>query len=671
MPPGTNRRVASMSKTAIAIPQELASETRQVLLIGNPNVGKSALFGALTGRYVTVSNYPGTTVEISQAKASIGRLTAGIIDTPGANSLLPTSDDERATRDILLDSEGATVVVVADAKSLTRSLMLVLQLAESEIPFTLALNMMDEVHTTGVKIDTERLSIRLGVDVVPTVAVRHEGVENLAERIRVARRATIRTTYPDAIETTIARTVALLPHATVSPRSLALMALCGDAALLERLRPQMTQESVTKLATIRAELHEQLGEPLTFMVNRARQAQAKQLADEVTLDSPTLVTPSRFALWLEWATTHRFLGIPILAAVLWICYQFVGVLGAGTLVDLMETRLFGEWINPVAIGLFDRFVSFAFVRDMFVGEYGVLTMALTYSLALVLPIVGTFFIAFGALEDSGYLPRLAVMVNRALRMIGLNGKAILPMVLGLGCDTMATLTTRILETPKERMIVIILLALGVPCSAQLTVILVMLGALSPVAMAIWIGVILSSIAFVGRLAHMILPGKTSDFVLELPPLRIPRIGNILIKTMARIEWYLKEAVPLFVIGTLILFFADRLHLLAAAERLAEPVLGGLLGLPKETAAAFIIGFLRRDFGVAGLYHMTEVGTLDAVQVLVSVVTITLFIPCIANFFMIVKERGWKTGLAVASFIFPFALFVGATLNLILRAVPVL
>ena len=278
-------------------------------------------------------------------------------------------------------------------------------------------------------------------------------------------------------------------------------------------------------------------------------------------------------------------------------------------------------------------------------------------------------IAFGILEDSGYLPRLAVMVNRSMKLIGLNGKAVLPMILGLGCDTMATLTTRILETKKERLIVILLLALGVPCSAQLTVILAMLGSMSGLAVVIWLGVISGVIFFVGRIAARVLPGRTSDFVLELPPLRMPRMKNILIKTLGRIEWYLKEAVPLFLLGTLILFVADRLRILGALERAAEPVLTGLLGLPAETAEAFIIGFLRRDFGAAGLYHMAEDGRLDAIQVIVAVVTITLFIPCIANFFMIVKERGWKTGAAIAGFIFPFALLVGASLNWILRALP--
>jgi ferrous iron transport protein B len=194
----------------------------------------------------------------------------------------------------------------------------------------------------------------------------------------------------------------------------------------------------------------------------------------------------------------------------------------------------------------------------------------------------------------------------------------------------------------------------------------MLGALTPWALLVWAAVLLGVIVLVGRLAARLLPGRSSDFVLELPPLRLPRAGNVLVKTLARVEWYVKEAVPLFVLGTLLLFAADRLQLLGSLQRIAQPVLTGLLGLPPETAEAFVVGFLRRDFGAAGLYRLADHGQLDVVQVLVAAVTITLFIPCVASFFMVVKERGWKTALAVAGFVFPFALAVGAGLNLLLH-----
>jgi ferrous iron transport protein B len=293
-------------------------------------------------------------------------------------------------------------------------------------------------------------------------------------------------------------------------------------------------------------------------------------------------------------------------------------------------------------------------------------MGLSYAVAIVLPIVTTFFIAFSILEDSGYLPRLAVMVNQIFKRMGLNGKAVLPMVLGLGCDTMATMTARIMETRKERVIVTLLLALAVPCSAQLAVILAMTAGL-PTAALLWFGGTLLLVIFlVGWLAAKVIPGRGSDFMLELPPLRVPQASNIAVKTLARIEWYLREAMPLFLLGTLLLWGLDRFHLLAALERGLEPVMSGLLGLPKEAAGAFILGFLRRDYAAAGLFAhyqpFIQAGTLTRamqIEVVVALVTITLFIPCIANFFMIIKERGWRTGLGMMAFILPFAFGTGA------------
>ncbi len=641
-----------------------------IILVGNPNVGKSALFGALTGRYVTVSNYPGTTVEFTRGSIALGGDRIPVVDTPGTNSLTPSSEDERVTRDVVLGARARAVVVVGDAKNLERTLALALQLAEMDVPLVLALNMWDEATRRGLTIDVAMLSRELGVAAIPTVAIRKEGLEPLREALRSPRHGRVAIEYPQAIEDAIATMIPYLPAGTVAPRAMALLALGGDDAMLADLRARAGR-GFEVIERARAKAQAASRTPLAAVVNHARMSAAVAMASRIRQRDPgAAASARRVAARLETLTTHAVWGLPVLALVLWLAYEFVGVFGASTLVGWLENGLFNGWINPAAISFFDAHVPWAFLRDLIVGPYGVLTMALTYSLALVFPIVGTFFIAFGVLEDSGYLPRLAVMVNRVFKKMGLNGKAVLPMVLGLGCDTMATLTTRILETRKERLIVILLLALGVPCSAQLTVVLTMLGALSPVAMFVWLGVVIGTILLVGALAARVIPGRGSDFVLELPPLRLPRLGNIVVKTLARIEWYLKEAVPLFVVGTLILFVADRLDLLTRMERAAAPLLTGALGLPKETAAAFIVGFLRRDFGAAGLYQMAKAGSLDPVQIVVAVVVITLFIPCIANFFMMVKERGWKTGLAIASFIFPFAIAVGAALNWALRAMHV-
>ena len=245
------------------------------------------------------------------------------------------------------------------------------------------------------------------------------------------------------------------------------------------------------------------------------------------------------------------------------------------------------------------------MRDFLVGDYGFVSMGLNYALAIVLPITTMFFLVFGVLEDSGYVPRLAIFSDRVFRSMGLNGKAVLPMVLGLGCDTMATMTTRILGTPKERLIAIVLLALGIPCSAQLATILGILGGISFWALVTLFGVVVTQMFLVGFLAARILPGERSDFMLELPPIRLPDPVNLLKKTALRIRWYLGEAVPLFLVGTALLFVLDRTGLLAWVVRASSPVVTGLLGLPAQAAQVFVMGFLRRDYGAAGLFHLAH------------------------------------------------------------------
>ncbi len=252
--------------------------------------------------------------------------------------------------------------------------------------------------------------------------------------------------------------------------------------------------------------------------------------------------------------------------------------------------------------------------------------------------------------------------------MGLSGQAVLPMILGLGCDTMATMTTRALETRKERVIATLLLALGVPCSAQLAVLLAMSAAVSPWVLIGVLGSVGLQLIIVGRLAAHLLPGEASAFIMELPPLRWPQWSNIAAKTRLRLVWYVTEVVPLFVLGTVALFLLDRVGMLVAIQATARPVVEGLLGLPAQAATAFVMGFFRRDYGAAGLYQLQQAGGLDAIQVLVSMVVITLFVPCIANFLVIMKERGWRTAAAIVVFILPYAVLVGAVVNVLARAV---
>jgi len=640
-----------------------------VLLVGNPNVGKSVIFGALTRTYVTVANYPGTTVEIIRGRALSLPGAPEVVDAPGTNSLTPQSDDEQVARDLLLAEPDAVVLQIGDTKNLRRVLYLTAQLAELGRRQLLVLNLQDEARDLGVRVEANELERRLGVPVIPATATRNAGLDAIPRRLSQAAVAQLECSYPAVVERAVLDVVGLLPaELGAARRGLALMLLSGDRTLGEWAREALPEGGVGLVERRQAELKQALGIGAATAIARARHRAVAELLRQVFHVQKARGDTLRDRLG-EFSM-HPIWGVPVLAAVLFLAYEFVGVFGAGTLVRLVEDGLFGKVINPAATALANKLVPWVWLRELFVGPYGVVTMALTYAIAIVLPVVGTFFILFGVLEDSGYLPRLAVMVNRIFRGMGLNGKAVLPMILGLGCDTMATLTTRILPTRKERVLVTLLLALGVPCSAQLGVVLAMLGSMAPAGTLIWGGVVAGTLFGVGWAAARLMPGKGSDFLLEVPPVRVPSLSNILVKTVARTEWYLREALPLFVLGTLLLFVLDVSGMLPRLEALAAPLVVGLLGLPAQATDAFLVGFLRRDYGAAGFFVLRRGGQLDGVQSVVALSVITLFVPCIANLFVMIKERGFKTAMAMVAFIVPFAFAVGALLNWVLRALRV-
>jgi ferrous iron transport protein B len=633
-----------------------------IALVGHPNVGKSVLFNLLTGQHVAISNYPGTTVEVARGTARALRDMV-LVDTPGVVTFPPHSEDEQVTARVILNESPRVILQVGDAKNLRRTLLLTTQLAEMGLPLVVALNMMDEAAARGVRVDDQQLARRLNLQVIPTTAIHAEGVDALTSAVRSASACHLSIEYPQEVEkmlTEFERRLAAdgLVDCPISPRSLGLLWLSSDVVsdrwLAERLRPGTYQEMGSWREAHLAQID------LSNMIQRARQEFVDEISAEIIVSAGK--ADWGFSQWLGHLTTHPVWGMVILVLVLFSLYWFVGVFGAGTLVDALETRLFGEWINPWVTGWVNHLVPWQWAADLLVGEYGLWTMGMTYALALILPIVTTFFLAFGIMEDSGYLPRLAALSNRMFQSLGLNGKAVLPMVLGLGCVTMATVTTRVMESRRERLLVTLLLALAVPCSAQLGVVMGMLAGISLTATLIWSSVVLGVLFAVGWLAARLIPGERNQLLVELPPLRLPMFSNVLTKTLARLEWYLKEVVPLFLLGTLIMFLMDKSGALSVLIETAKPLVVDWLGLPAQASAAFFMGFLRRDFGATGLFVMESQGLLSPLQVVVAMVTVTLFVPCIASVMMIAKERDWKTALGMLALIFPLAFIVGGLLS---------
>ena len=632
-----------------------------VLIVGNPNVGKSAIFNWLTGRYVTVSNYPGTTVEISRGLSK--RLPGlEIIDTPGMYSLTPITDEERVTQAILLESQPRAVVHVIDAKNIARMLGLTLQMLEAGLRVIVVLNMWDEAREEHVDIDCAMLERLLGIPVLAATATSGQGLDALVAHLQAPQPppADRRIDYGPRIEQAIAEISAHLDgDSPALRRARAVLLLHGEHREHARLE-SCDRRDLDAVARI-------VWDTTMALKHTPHYHTSLAVRDEVSaiLIQTAKLPPRRGGHLrdrLSELCMNPLTGLPLLAAVLYFgLYLFVGSFGAGTLVDLLG-RSFTLYVTPwvdKAVGI----IPWPAWRELVTGDFGIVTLGLRYAVAIVFPIVGTFFLAFSVMEDSGYLPRLAMLVDRVFKRIGLNGRAVIPMVLGFGCDTMATMVTRTLETKRERVIATFLLALAIPCSAQMGVILGLLAG-HPWALAVWAGVITTVFLGAGLLAAKFLPGERPAFYMELPPLRLPRIGNVLVKTYTRMVWYFKEVLPLFIVASVLIWLGRITGAFQWTIAALQPVVRSM-GLPNESAFAFLFGFFRRDYGAAGLYDLHRQGILQGNQLVVAAVTLTLFLPCIAQFLVMKKERGWRLTLLVTGFIMVFAYVMGFAVNWVL------
>ncbi|BAS26593.1 ferrous iron transporter B [Limnochorda pilosa] len=467
--------------------------------------------------------------------------------------------------------------------------------------------------------------------------------------------------YPGPVEEAIEEIARLLDgEYGLAPRSVALLLLQGDEEVTELVAARQP-EVPPRARELAAALDARLGEPVALSVATQRASWARKVASEVMQERDGARRGFGEVLG-RWAM-RPLTGLLLAGLVLVVLYEFVGVFAAQTVVDWTETRLFEGWITPWVNRGVAALIPWPWLQELLAFDYGLVTLGLRYAAAIILPIVGAFFLFFSVLEDSGYLPRLALLLDRVFKGIGLSGRAVIPMVLGVGCDTMATVVTRTLESRRERVIATLLLALAIPCSAQLGVILAILSGV-PGALAVWAGVVAAVLLLTGFLASRLMPGERPLFYTDIPPMRLPRLGNVLTKTYARMQWYFLEVLPVFLLASVLIWAGRLTGLFQVATAALEPVVRAI-GLPAEAAVVFLYGFFRRDYGAAGLFDLQKAGALASGQLVVAAVTLTLFIPCIAQFSVMWKERGPKTALAITAFIFPFAFAVGWVLSRVL------
>jgi ferrous iron transport protein B len=563
----------------------------KILLMGDPNVGKSALFSRLTGVHVICSNYPNTTVSYCSGKMLYRDSEAELIDVPGTYSLDARSKVEEIAVEML--EEGDVVINVVDSTNLERNLYLTLQLIESGKPVAVALNMWDDTKHVGVEIDVEKLEELLGVPVVPTVAVTGEGVKNLVDR---------------------------LPEAK------------------ESVKPSRTEEE--------------------------RWTEIGRIVEEVQVlhdRHHTLLER------LEDASVQPITGLPMAVVVLFLTFTLIIHTGNWVIEHVLDPvfyNIYGPMVRGIVKTLFPAGIAHDILLgsgEDFVESLGLLTTGVYVPLDMVLPFVILFYFSLSVLEDSGYLPRLATLLDTLMHRIGMHGSAIVPTILGLGCNVPGMLSTRILESRKQRFIAATLLAICIPCLAQNAVIIGLLLRYGLKYVAIVYATLLSLYIILGFILSRIVPGETPEILLELPPYRIPSLKSVVKKTWMRVKYFLMEAVPYVLLGVLMV---NLMYILGVVEFLAVffgPVLMKLFGLPSEAVVALIVGFLRKDVAVGML---APIG-LSPEQLTIACTILAVYFPCVATYTVLLRELGLRDALKSTAVMVIVTIIVGFTLNTLL------
>ncbi len=567
----------------------------KILLMGNPNVGKSVLFSRLTGTRTIASNYPGTTVGFTKGYLTLGREQAEIIDVPGTYTLEPTSKAEEVAVKML--DEGDLIIDVVDATNLERNLNLTLQLLERHTPVIVALNMWDDTHHRGINIDVSKLEESLGVPVVPTVGVTGQGISELISRLPQA--ATSQAVYRSSDERwakigDIVRQVQTLSHRHHTWRE-----------VLEDISNHPAGGAIIAILVLVATF---------FVIRFVGEGIINYVADP----------------FFHWLWTPLLMKLSL-------------ALGSG-----------GFWHNIVVGKLFDGQIDY--FRSL-----GLLSTGLYIEFGVVIPYISAFYFVLGILEDVGYLPRLAVLMDTLMHRLGLHGYAIIPTILGFGCNVPAVMATRILENRRERFIAATLISIAIPCASLQAMIVGLVGQQGIQYVAIVYGSLFLSWIIIGLILNRIVKGFSPELIMEIPPYRFPPWRVIGSKLGMRISSFIKEALPIVLGAVLVVNILYTVGVFDFIANMAAPILTGLLGLPKQTVAALAIGFLRKDVAVGMLAPLG----LTAKQLVVSTTVLAMSFPCVATFVVLARELGAKDMLKATGIMIMAALIVGGLQNLIL------
>jgi len=632
----------------------------RMALAGNANVGKSVIFNELTGLHQHVGNWPGKTVEKAEGTLNFQGYEVEVVDLPGIYSLSTYSIEELISREYIAVEQPDVIVNVVDASSLERNLAFTLQLLDLEPRMVVALNQVDVAEAKGIIVYPEALSQALGVPVVPTVAVKGAGLTRLMEAAIQAskgpRAKPLR--LGDEVEASAQRLSSQLRVETpYPPRWVALKLLEGDEEVEKRvypLQPELAQQVEEERKKLEA-LH---GHSADSIIASERYALANKIAEEAT----RIVAPSRtFSDRVEEVASHPVLGYVFLAVSIGLVFYGVFAVGdsiTGFLDGVFKhlEQVYLDWTggSPTAVFLWKA------LAEGFIG-----------GVSVAIPYIGPFYVALSLLEDSGYLARIAYLMDSAMHLIGLHGKGFIPIVLGFGCNVPAVIGSRVLETDRERLICAFVSSM-VPCAARSIVIMGLVATYVGFRYALLLYVIdFALILVLGNIAYRVAPEEPVGLIMEIPALRRPQLKTSAQRAWIRLRQFIVEAFPIMMAGNLVVHLSDYLGLLDAFQRVFTPVTVGWLGLPPQAGVVLVFGVLRKELTLILLGSL--MGSMDysailtPVQMVVFSFVVMVYVPCISTIAALVKEFGYRAAAAISLVEIGLAVALGGLLLRLLLA----
>lgn len=608
----------------------------RIAFVGQPNAGKSTIFNGLAGYKTVTANFPGQTVHYTVSKVTVGDDTFEIIDLPGIYSLTAIDKAELESRRYILSGQADVVINIIDASTLSRSLELTLQLTELQVPMVICLNMIDEARRKGLNIDTEKLSQIFGVPVIETIANKGIGLDKI---FISAKRAYSQRTIPKIlffhkdIEDKIEEIKRIIPESflpNLPRRYIAIKLLEGDEELFDNIK--LHGEIVERIYEIRQQIKLTHGRETDTVISSERHALTMNIFEEVTRVGEPLKTLREK---IDDILTNKYLGYPLLFLI--IFGIFFAVFEFGKVVEEPIVGLFESAIESLPSLIDKDSMVFFLLKGLLEGLAGGVGVAIPY----LIP----FFIGLTILEDIGYLPRMAFLMDTVMHRIGLHGKSVLPFVISYGCNVPGVMATRILESSRDRFITATL-SVFVPCAARTTVIFGIVGAFigGGAVLALYVFNILV-IMVLGLILTKFIPEVTPGLIMEIPPLRIPTFKNIYMKTWLRIKDFIVVAWPLLVLSSITLSFLEYLGIDILLNKILSPIVSFILGLPEQVGVTLLFGILRKELSMIMLFqamHTTELATvMTSLQMIVFTIFTIYYMPCIGTMGALIRELGLR------------------------------